>query len=320
MNCLQSHTQRLRGPLRRHWGSVLLLMLVLHSVLVLPGMAQTKVQVVTRTIEQTLPCPAGMLVRIKAEKANLRVQGWDKPSVQVTLRLIARHPEREIAEKELPSVRYHIGTSGTTIDLMNYFALPAGAPAIRSDLRAEYIVMMPANNYLEAVNAYGQTTLIGLTSYQKLEQDFGKIALQDLRGHLQATIRYADITGDNLNLNFTCDADKSALRLTDAAGSYTIRNRYGSVSLEPTAELKSAFIDAVRTEVHLQVPQLSLFSYNLSTTQSTLTVPASLRETVRQTTGRQSLRQDGSPRAPLIRVQTTYAPVTLQNQPLLIKQ
>ena len=300
------------------WGG--LLSLLLWGAALPAARAQRKVQVLTRTIEQTLPCPAGTLVRIRAEKASLRVQGWDKPTMQVVLRLCARHPERDVAEKELPMARYQIEKDGSVIDLVNYFALPAGAPAIRADLRADFTIMMPAANALQIVNAYGQTTLLDLTGKVKLEQNFGQITLQDLRGSLTATARYADLTGTNLNLAFDCEADKSAVRLTGAGGSYAIRNRYGSVLLEPTAALKSVFVDAERTEVTIGVPQLGLFNYLLSSAQGKLNLPPSLAERQRKSLGRNVLDVTNQARLPLIRVVTSYAPVTLRTQPLLIQR
>jgi hypothetical protein len=302
-----------RNPLRPA------LALLLTLLALLPARAQVKVQVVTRTVEQTLPATPNTLVRIRAEKATLRVQGWDKPTVRVVLRLVARHPEREVAEKELPAARYQIEKTGTVIDLVNYFAVAAGAPAMRSDLRAEYTVQMPADNALEIVNAYGHTLLSNLTGRQKLQQDFGQITLQDLRGSLLIISRFADVTGSNLNMGLSCDADKSAVQLTGVGGNYAIRNRYGSVTLEPTAELRSATVDAERTEVKVTVPQLGLFNYTLSTSHNTLSVPGTLTGAVRSSGGSQTLRTNTA-RLPLIRVVTSYAPVTLQPAPLLIQR
>ncbi|UOQ66579.1 hypothetical protein [Hymenobacter volaticus] len=302
----------------RRWGEGLLLMLLYLAVLS-SAQAQRKVQVLTRTIEQTLPCPTGTLVRIRAEKATLKVQGWDKPSVQVVLRLSARHPERAIAERELPAVRYQIAKKGNTIDLVNYFAVPVNAPPVRSDLRAEYIVMMPAANSLEIVNAYGRTELIDLTGRQTLVQDFGEIKLQDLRGSLEATIRYTELTSTNFNGAFVCRADKSAVQLTGAGGTYAISNAYGSVVFEPNDELKSAFVDATRTEVTIGVPQLSQYNYNLGSSQGKLVIPASYTSK-RTLTGRNTLQVTNDAKLPLIRVNTSYAPITLQTQPLLIQR
>jgi hypothetical protein len=298
------------------------LLLALLAGVAGPALAQGQrtVQVLTRTLEQSFACPAGTLVRIKAEKATVHVQGWDQPTVQVVLRLVARHPDRAIAEQELPGARYQLRKSGAVIDLVNYFALAANAPALRSDLRAEFTVHMPAANALEVVNAYGQTVLLDLSGRQQLTQDFGQVTLQNLRGSLTATVRYANLTGANTNFTFECEADKSDLRLAGAGGRYTIRNRYGSVRLEPTAALLSAFVDAERTAVSFGVPQLDHFRYRLTTTQGTLTVPPSLAGTLRIRPGRQVLDLGKPAQRPLIRVETTYAPITLESlAPLLIR-
>lgn len=287
------------------------------------GLAQGQrtVQVLTRTLEQSFACPAGTLVRIKAEKATVQVQGWDQPTVQVVLRLVARHPDRAVAEQELPAARYQLRKSGTVIDLVNYFALAANAPALRSDLRAEFTVHIPAANALEVSNTYGQTALLDLSGRQRLTQDFGQVTLQNLRGSLTATVRYADLTGANTNFTFDCDADKSTVRLVGAGGRYTIRNRYGSVRFEPTAALLSAFVDAERTAVSLGVPQLNHFRYHLATTQGTLAVPPNLVGALRIPTGRQVLDLDTPAQRPLIRVETSYAPITLESlTPLLIRR
>jgi hypothetical protein len=301
----------------RRWGDLLLGLVCLLGLL--PAtQAQRKVQVLTRTIEQTLACPTGTLVRIRAEKATLKVQGWDKPTVQVLMKLSARHPERAIAERELPAARYQIARKGTIIDLVNYFAVTPGMPPVRSDLRAEYVVMMPAGNSLEIINAYGQTELLDLSGRQLLTQDFGAVTLSNLRGSLEATVRYAELTGSNLNCAFICRADKSAVQLTGAGGTYAISNAYGSIVLEPSDELKSAFVDASRTEVTVGVPRLSSFNYHLTTNQGKLTIPASYTSK-RTLTGRNLLEVTNDAKLPLIRVITSYAPITLQTQPLLVR-
>ncbi|MEJ7659752.1 MAG: hypothetical protein WKG07_09060 [Hymenobacter sp.] len=120
------------------------LALLLNLLALLPALAQQKVQVVTRTLDKSWPCPPGVVVNIRAEKATVQVRGWDRPTVQVTLRLSARHPERAVAEHDLAAAQYRLQQTGGTIDLVNFFAMPAGTSAVQSDLRAEYTVLIPA--------------------------------------------------------------------------------------------------------------------------------------------------------------------------------
>lgn len=313
---------RRRAPGAGRGGWLLTLCLTIGLMLGLTGglRAQVKVQVVARTVEQTLPCPISTLVRIRAEKATLRIQAWDRPDLRVVLRLVARHPERAVAEKDLPVARYQIEKTGPLIELVNYFAVKPGATAVQSDLRAEYTVLMPADNPLEVVNAYGQTTLTGLSGRQQLEQDFGQVLLQDLRGSLLATVRYADLSGSNLNMALSCTADKSAVQLLGAGGNYSISNRYGSVALDASSELRSASIDAERTEVKLTVPHLDQFDYSLSTSRSTLTVPGALSGQLQRLGQQQTLRTKSGGRLPLIRAVTSYAPIILQTPALILKR
>ncbi|MDJ0364385.1 hypothetical protein QMK33_04420 [Hymenobacter sp. H14-R3] len=298
-----------------HRVSQAVLLAGLLSLLALPpAWAQQKVQVVTRTLAQNWPCPPGLAVRIRAEKATVLVRAWDKPTVQVTLRLSARHPDRAVAEQDLPVAQYRLQQNGKGLDLLNFFELPAGAPAVRSDLRAEFTVFMPAGNPLQVVNAYGQTELADLTGRQSVEQSFGKIILRDLRGTLRVTARYADLTATNVQADFTCEANKSAVLLTELGGSCVVHDFYGSVRVQPAATLRKLSIETDRTEVIISVPQPEQFTYQLSTQQGTLTVPAAYAAARKGSATHGTLAVAG-PR-PLVRATTTYAPLTLQTQPL----
>ena len=295
------------------WRLRLLLLLSLASGPA--ARAQRTVQVVTRTVEQRLPCPAGTLVRIRAEKATVRVQGWDQPTVRLVLRLVAKHAERAVAEQELPVARYQFEAHGRTIDMVNYFALAAGAPALRSDLRADYTLWVPIGAAVELHNAYGQTTLAGLSGRQAIVQEFGPINLLNLRGTLTVTAKFADLTGRDTDLKLDCEADKSAIVLQQAAGTYAIRNRYGSVLVEPAEGLRSLDIEAERTEVKVGVARAERFNYRLSNSQGALVLPPGLAGAQTRSLGRNVLQMNNQAKLPLIRISTSYAPITIQSLP-----
>jgi len=280
------------------------------------GRAQQRVQVVTRTLEQTWNCPPSMVVRIRAEKATVQVRGWDRPTVQVTLHLSARHAERAVAMQDLPVAQYRLQQNGNALDLVNLFVLPAGAPAVRSDLRAEYIVLMPAGNPLQVVNAYGQTSLTDLSGAQQLTQNFGQITLRNLRGTLSATARYADLTATNVQADFTCEANKSAVQLLGLGGQCVVRNYYGSVRVQPAVSLRKLTVEADRTEVILSTAEPERFTYQLQVLQGELTVPPAYAAAKKGTASRTILATKPTALAqPVVRVSTSYAPLTWQLQP-----
>nr|GFC31776.1 hypothetical protein [Tanacetum cinerariifolium] len=164
-----------------------------------------------------------------------------------------------------------------------------GAPAVRSDLRAEYTVLMPAGNPLQVVNAYGQTELSDLSGVQKLEQNFGKISLRNLRGTLTATARYADLGATNVQADFTCEANKSTVQLLGLGGSCFVRNYYGSVRVQPAAGLRKLTVEADRTEVIISAAEPELFSYQLNVLQGELVVPAAYAAAKKASATRASL-------------------------------
>jgi hypothetical protein len=271
---------------------------------------------VTRTLEQTWNCPSSMVVRIRAEKATVQVRGWDRPTVQVTLHLSARHAERAVATQDLPVAQYRFQQTGNALDLVNLFVLPAGAPAVRSDLRAEYIVFMPAGNPLQVVNAYGQTSLTDLSGAQQLTQNFGQIALRNLRGTLTAAAHYADLTATNVQADFTCEANKSAVQLLGLGGKCMVRNYYGSVRVQPAATLRNLTVEADRTEVIISTAEPERFSYQLQVLQGELTVPLAYAAAKKGTASRASLTTKSvPPTQPVVRISTSYAPLTWQLQP-----
>lgn len=298
--------------LNRSWLRLVLVALLLGPM---AAQAQQKVQVVTRTLAQSWSCPPGTAVRIRAEKATVLVRGWDRPTVQVTLRLSARHPERAVAEQDLPVAQYRLQQRGNAVDLLNFFTLPAGAPAVRSDLRAEYTVWMPAGNPLQVVNAYGRTELADLAGPQTLEQNFGQISLRNLRGTLTATARYADLVGSNLLGDFTCEANKSAVQLLGLGGTCLVRNYFGTVQAQPTAALRKLVVEADRTEVTISAPQPELFDYRLNVQEGTLTVPPFLAAAKKGSASHGSVSTSTAGGArPLVRVRTSYASLTVQLQ------
>lgn len=301
------------GEARWRW-SILAALLALFTM---PAVrAQQRVQVVTRTVERTWNCPPGMLVRIRAEKATVQVRGWDRPTVQVTLHLSARHAEREVAVQDLPVAQYRLQQNGNALDLVNLFVLPAGAPAVRSDLRAEYTVLMPAANPLQVVNAYGQTSLTDLSGAQQLTQNFGQISLRNLRGSLTATARYADLTATNVQADFTCEANKSAVQLLGLGGQCVVRNYYGSVRVQPAAGLRKLIVEADRTEVLLSTSEPERFAYQLQVVQGELTVPLAYAAAKKGPANRVTLLTKRiASTQPVVRISISYAPLTWQLQP-----
>ncbi|MEY3050463.1 MAG: hypothetical protein RLY31_248 [Bacteroidota bacterium] len=82
---------------------------------------QTTFQVVTCTIEKSVPYDAGNELNIEGEKAAIHVESWPCQEVKVTVELIARHPDRETARKALEDKQFSATRHGDELYFRNYF-------------------------------------------------------------------------------------------------------------------------------------------------------------------------------------------------------
>jgi len=179
--------------------------------------------------------------------------------------------------------------------------------------------MMPASNRLIAANTYGQTSFTDLYGWQHIEQDFGQITLRNLQGTVAITARYADVTASDVEAILTCEANKSAVQLLRVGGTATVHNQYGSVHAQPTADLRKLLVEADRTKVIISAPQLEQFTYQLSVQQGNLLLPNVYQAAKRIVNGRTTLNTKILSTRPVIRVSTSYAPLTLQTQEFVLQ-
>src|SRR4051812_46848850 len=85
------------------------------------SMGQNSIQVVTKTIEKSLPYVKGNTLSIKGEKATIEIKGWNENYIKVKLKLISKHPDRNIAQSELKYLKYSITQENNISKISNYF-------------------------------------------------------------------------------------------------------------------------------------------------------------------------------------------------------
>ncbi|CAN5913848.1 hypothetical protein BH24BAC1_BH24BAC1_36450 [soil metagenome] len=275
--------------------------------------AQTKIQVVTQTIDKEFAWRQGDGVRIGSEKATIEVKGWDKNYVKVRLRLIAKHPVREVAEQELKHLKYSIRKSGSTIDLLNYFLIEKGAGQIRSNLKAHYEVWVPTDCGLNITSKYGETFISHTTGKQVFDLNFSKLTLSEVRGEVRVQSVFGDLTGINTDINLVCRAEKADIDLSGAAGAYRVENKYGKININATSGLKEVNIKSARTEVALSLISFIDYNYELATSHAPILLPPPAGQLLNKAGSGKNMFQLGpDPLLPSINISTTYSPITIK--------
>jgi DUF4097 and DUF4098 domain-containing protein YvlB len=294
-----------------------ILLLALISVQPMLALAQETIQVVTKTVEKRIAYTPGEAVHIDARKATVQLSGWKENYIQLTLKLIAKHPERHTAEKDLEYLKYEIKKENNTHTFTNYFHTTASDYGrVRSNLKAHYEIKAPAGCPVKVNNSYGNIQIEGFSSETAISLTFGELQLTNIKGSALVNSSYGDIKGDNISGRFVCKAEKANIQLTRAAGTYNIQNAYGQISISATPTLTNLTIAASRTAVTLDVPAFEQYKYALTTSFSDIQLPANAPGEITKTISGKKTYTFTSTKSPnsAVQISTTFSPITIYVQ------
>lgn len=275
--------------------------------------AQEKIQVVTKTINRSFALGVGETLVVRAEKADVRVRGWDQPEVKLTLRLVARHPERPVAEADLPALRYEIDTDGPQKTIRNFFRISEGSGGISSNLQAEYELWVPQRSKLQLHSRYGNVRVTNLTGDISLTTEFGEIRLSEVQGTVALDVSYGDVVAQRVNASVTGTAKKSNLTLEEMGGTVSLQSSYGEIDVTTVNQLQSLLIKASRTEVSFAAPDPLDYYYQLSTSydQIKTTLPGTWQNGGLLGQERSFTSTDAT--LPKVIIYTSFSPITINS-------
>lgn len=275
--------------------------------------AQAPVQVVTKVVEKELPYADGQRIRIAAQKADVTLKGWNRPVISVRLRLVAKHPDRGVAEREVTYHQYTIQPNGNDVELSNRFVIPQRAGKLQSQLKAIYEISLPARALIKLTNSFGDVRLNDLAGDVNLKFEFGKLTLDDIGGKLTIASEYGDIDGRGINATLVCKAEKADVSLRELGGSSRITSRYGKLSIWPNSTtLVDLRIDAARTEIAFSPRRVTDFRYDVIATFADIRVPESVAGVLGIHGNRQTFTYQPPGRKAEVIIQNTYSPIAIQ--------
>ena len=239
-----------------------------------PAQAQTPVQVVTKVITKDLPYADGQRIRVNAQKADVTLTGWNRPTISVKLRLVAKHPDRAVAEREVAYHQYKLQVNNGQIELSNRFEIPKGAGKLQGQLKVMYDVSVPEKALITLVNSFGDVRLTNLSGEVGVTFEFGKLTLDDISGKVAITSTYGDVDGRNIDATLVCKAEKADIMLRGLGGTVNLQSRYGKLLIQPNrVGLNALRVKADRTEVVFAPRQVTDFCYSVSAAHADISVP-----------------------------------------------
>ena len=258
--------------LEMKFKKILLFLLLLNSLF---SDAQTTLQVVTKSVEKTLPAPVGTLLNLDAEKADVTLR-TDSRSRDVTIKieLIARHPQLDVAKHDLDALKIITEKIGNKIYIRNYIAVAKGTAKPSADLRTRYTVTLPPDLNITLKNTFGKLNASDLTNNLEVTAEFCKIQLTNIKGNTALTTRFGDIEGDKLDGKTTISSVRTDISLNLLRGPCTIKTQFGKIKITADRSLSALAVTAEKADITFDPPDGSpRFTYNLNAEYGKVTTP-----------------------------------------------
>ena len=244
--------------------------------------AQTEVQVVTRVIERDWPYREGNELNIEGDKAKIVVETWSEPTVRVVLELLAKHPERAVAERDLAYMVYTAELVGEDIYFRNYLKTPDGSKKTEAAISAVYTVTLPDDCPVYLKNNFGNTFVSNLARRLRINSEFSQVNIQNVSGEVAVSSRFGSLDGTGIDGQVAINGHRTAITLRDIRGNFDIRSKFGTVKLftDPDlllTELLTLDIEAEKSDVYFFSPEPTAFGYDLIAHYGTITAPQDLK-------------------------------------------
>ena len=233
--------------------------------------SQVDLHVVTKKLEKSFEYKKGVEVNIDGQKAEINIETWSREEILVTIEFKAKHPNIEVAKKDVEKMAYRTAKVKNKIYLRNFLDVQGSEP--ESIMEVRYNISLPRECPVYLKNHFGIATLSNLSNRLKINSSFTEIGLSQLSGTLDVKTRFGDLTGDNLNTVANIESRRSNITLNNVEGSYDIKAQYGIVRVFAHAHLASLKIDAEKADVYTYHPNPELVAYNITSLASELFFP-----------------------------------------------
>lgn len=255
-------------------------LLFIWTGLLLPvlGLGQNTLQVVAKQIDKDFIYREGYEVNIEGDRAEVYIETWDQPLVRLRLELIAKHPRREQAQRDLEKMLYSTQREKNKIYLRNYLAGDDPNAKPESQIKAVYRITLPEKCPVYLKNSFGLVNISNLINRLRLNTKFSNIGLQNVRGNLDINTQFGDLLGQDLNGQVKIVSRRSDITLKNMRGTYDINAQYGILNLYAANNgLLGLKLHAERSDVFLYNQKLSGFSYDLTLNHSAIDYPNELK-------------------------------------------
>jgi hypothetical protein len=283
---------------------------ILFGTFILPGLfyAQTKIQVVTRTISKSFTYKSGCVFEIAGEKANIQITRSNDKTIGLKLYLISKNPSLKDAESDLKFCDYKVKESNNTVTVSNFFIQLENYKEISSNLSARYEITIPSNAIVKIKNVYGNLNIKDVNGNYQIILDFCQAGFSGISGNFEVVSNYSDIKMQNTSAKLKIKAINADVSIASNSDSVDISDQYGKITLDNAGA--SASIYASMSEIKISVRNLKDYIFDFSVSEGDIELPDELKKLV---TNKNDETRFVVKYGPIpVKVKTSYNTITLK--------
>ncbi len=231
-----------------------------------------KIQVATKKFTQSFKVEEGVKLKIDGEKSNIRIEGWDKPQIDVTIKMTAKHPEKKIVAKEIEYMEYIVEENEKDVYLKNYFSIPARNKP-KANMKTEYEVKVPQSSQLDISNYFGNVEMNNLEGDVALKSEYGKVSLEEINAPLSVNTNLSDVKASHLSGGGAINSENSNIDIKEVEGTYKIDNQYGEVHIGLSCEEADFEVNGKKSDVFIQTDDVQKYNYTLENSYGEIQLP-----------------------------------------------
>jgi hypothetical protein len=290
-----------------------------------------KVQVVTKLVQKTIPIQSTQDLKITAKKAKIMITPSSDNQIHLKMSLIAKHTEKEKAEKDLQALVYEIGEDNAGIVLKNDIQKDKVNEKITSLLKTVYELQIPAQMPVKIHQNYGEIQIENVKSSLNLHANYTDIKLSDLHpdkadihgnysdieikncsGKYIVTSNYGDVKVRNTNsMDFIGKINYGDVLLETFSGDANITANYSDVKMENIKEIKRLNIVSNYSDVVFKdTATLNQYGFDIINNFSDVSISETMRKDFVRTTN--TLVKTATNGTPTIKIIANYGDINLK--------
>lgn len=254
-----------------HIAIILTLLLTSLSVV-----GQTRVEVITKTVEKRFAYQPGYSIRIDGESAKIQVKSWQEADVKVEIKLISKGLRKAIAEKELEYQRYTIDAINKEHIIKNFLLVPKDLKELSSIQETEIKVFVPVNAPISIRNKFGLIEAEGLKQAIKIDSEYGDIVLRGISGDTEVTSNFGDLMIDLLKGKLKLSLAHTETEIVRFDGRGSIVSSLGNINIRELGASTSMNINGMKSDVKVQVSTVHAYRWLIKCKYGKLIAPAEL--------------------------------------------